>query len=51
MLRKMADEWEAMVTTARTKRQVELRREGEELREIQRLERLEWERYLKEGGY
>jgi|GEM_PF-618529 len=51
MLRKIADEWDAMVTTARARRQVELRREGEELREIQRLEKLEWERWEQENGY
>ena len=50
MMRKLADEWEAMVNTARAKRQVEERREKEGDKEIQKQEKLEWERYLKEKG-
>lgn len=50
MLRKLADEWEAMVSTGRMRRQVDDTREKEEMREIQRQEKLEWERYLRERG-
>lgn len=51
MLRKMADEWEAMVTTARMRRQVEERRGKEEMREIEKQEKLDWERWEEERGY
>ncbi|MFH1404286.1 MAG: hypothetical protein ABIH11_08470 [Candidatus Altiarchaeota archaeon] len=50
MLRKMADEWESMVNTARLRRQADIQKEREEENEIQRLERLEWERYMREKG-
>jgi len=50
MMRKMADEWEAMVETARLRRQKETQKEREGEREIEKQERLEWERYLREKG-
>jgi hypothetical protein len=50
MLRKMADEWEAMVETARLRRQKEIQKEREDIRDIEKQERLEWERYLREKG-
>lgn len=50
MLKKMAGEWEAMVTTARMRRQSQEIAEKDKEREIQRQERIEWERYLKEIG-
>lgn len=50
MLRKMAGEWEAMVNTARMRRQAMEIAEKEKEREIQRLERLEWERWERENG-
>lgn len=46
----MADEWEAMVNTARMRRQAREIAEKEKEREIMRQERLEWERYLREEG-
>jgi len=51
MLRKMADEWESMVNTARLRRQADLQKEREDEREIEKQERLEWERYIRERGY
>jgi hypothetical protein len=50
MLRKMADEWETMVETARLRRQKETQKEREDEREIEKQERLEWNRYLREKG-
>lgn len=50
MLRKMADEWESMVNTARLRRQADIQRERDDMREIEKQERLEWERYLRERG-
>lgn len=50
MLRKMAGEWEAMVNTARMRRQAMEIAEKEKEREIQRLERLELERWERENG-
>lgn len=50
MMRKMADEWEAMVETARLRRQKDIQKEREDEREIEKQERLEWERYLREKG-
>jgi len=50
MLRKMADEWETMVNTARVKRQTGETRQLNREKDIQRQERLEWERYLREKG-
>jgi hypothetical protein len=47
-LRKMATEWEAIVTTGRMKRKQ--RNQHEKEREIMKQERLEWERYLREMG-
>ncbi|MFH1787916.1 MAG: hypothetical protein ABH834_00875 [Candidatus Altiarchaeota archaeon] len=51
MLRKIADEWESMVTTARMRRQVEERKDKDEMREIKRQEKLDWERWEKEREY
>jgi hypothetical protein len=52
MMRKLADEWEEMVNTARAKRQVIERRGKEDEKEIQKQEKLEWERYLRDKeGY
>ena len=48
MLRKMADEWAAMVNTARMRRQTREIAEKEKEKEIQKQEKLEWERYLRE---
>lgn len=49
-LRKMAAEWEALVVTGRTRRRREIRQEKEKEKELDRQERLEWDRYLKEKG-
>jgi hypothetical protein len=48
MIRKMADEWEEMVKTARFKRQIQINKAEERMKEIQRLEKLDWERWEKE---
>ncbi len=45
---KMVGEWEAMVNTARMRRQAQEIAEKEKERGIQTLERLEWGRYLRE---
>ena len=50
MLRKMADEWESMINTGRLRRQADIQKEREDEREIEKQERLEWERYLREKG-
>jgi hypothetical protein len=50
MLRKMADEWETMVMTARKKRLTKEELEKQKEKDIQKQERLEWERYLLEKG-
>ena len=50
MLRKMADEWEAMVMTARKKRLTKEELEKQKEKDIQKQERLEWELYLLEKG-
>lgn len=50
MLRKMAGEWEAMVNTARMRRQAMEIAEKEKERKIQKHEKLEWEQYLRETG-
>ena len=51
MLRKMADELEVMVETARLRRQDNIQKEREDVRDIEKQERLEWERCVKERGY
>lgn len=51
MLRKLADEWEALVMTARLRRQADVQKEREYMREIEKQERLEWERYMRERSY
>jgi len=48
MLRKMASEWEEMVTTARAKRQIQENKAEDKMKEIQRQEKLEWEKWEKE---
>jgi len=50
MMRKMAGEWEAIVTTARKRRKIQDQKEKDQLKQIQKLEKLEWERYLREKG-
>ncbi|MBD3262068.1 MAG: hypothetical protein GF334_10460 [Candidatus Altiarchaeales archaeon] len=50
MMRKMADEWEAMVETARLRRQKETQKEREDIRDIEKQECLEWEWYLRGKG-
>lgn len=50
MMRKMADEWEEIVTTARKRRKIKGQQEKNEMKRIQKLEKLEWERYLREKG-
>jgi len=50
MLKKMAGEWEAIVTTARMRRQAQEIAEKEKEREIQRQERIEWARWERENG-
>jgi len=50
MLRKMADEWEAMVNTARSKRQLKEDKTEERMKEMQKQEKLGWEKYLREKG-
>lgn len=50
MMRKMADEWEMMVKTARADRQRQEDKAENREKEIQRQEKLEWERYLREKG-
>ncbi len=49
-LRKIANEWEAIVITGRMRRKYQTQQEKEKEREIQKQERLEWERYLREIG-
>ena len=48
MLKKMAEEWETMVNTARSRRQDKETKAEDRLKEIQRLEKLDWERWEKE---
>lgn len=48
MMRKMAEEWEEMVRTSRVKRQILKEKAGEQLREIERQEKIEWEKWEKE---
>lgn len=50
MLKKMAEEWESMVSTARLRRQTEIQKEKDNQREIEKQERLEWEKYKRESG-
>ena len=50
MMRKLGEEWEEIVNTARKRRQDEIRQGREQLREIEKQERLEWERYLRDKG-
>lgn len=50
-LRKISDEWEAIVSTGRIRRKHQNQKEKEDLREIEKQERLEWERYKREQGY
>lgn len=50
MMRKMADEWEQMVETSRSRRQKQGNKEKEKEREIERLERIEWAKWEKENG-
>ena len=50
MLKKMAEEWESMVSTARDRRQIQDLKQKDKQNEIQKQEKLEWERYLKEKG-
>lgn len=49
-LRKIANEWEATVNTGRMKRGYQRLQEKDRENEIQKQERLEWERYLREEG-
>jgi len=49
-LRKIANEWEATVNTGRMKRRHQIQQEKDKEREIQKQERLEWERFLREEG-
>ena len=49
-LRKIADEWEAITTTARMRRKHDDQKQKERENEIQKQEKLEWERYLREKG-
>jgi hypothetical protein len=46
MLRKMASEWEVIVKTSRSKRQILENMAENRLKEIQRQERIEWEKYV-----
>jgi len=48
MLRKMANEWGEMVKTARAKREIQINKAEERMKEIQRQEKLEWEKWEKE---
>lgn len=48
MMRKMANEWEEMVSTARTKREIQINKAEERMKEIQRQEKLEWEKWERE---
>jgi len=51
-LRKIADEWEALATTGRIRRKHGDQKQKERENEIQKQERLEWERYMREKeGY
>ncbi|VVB54966.1 Uncharacterised protein [uncultured archaeon] len=47
-LRKIADEWDAITTTARTRRKHDDQKEKERLNEIQKQEKQEWEQWEKE---
>jgi hypothetical protein len=49
-LRKIAAEWEALVITGRTRRKHDIQQEKDKEKELDKLERLEWERYQKEAG-
>jgi len=49
-LRKIADEWEALATTGRIRRKHAEQKDKEDMREIEKQERLEWERYQREMG-
>ncbi len=49
-LRKIAKEWEAIVNTGRMKRRYQKLREKDKENEIQKQERIEWERFLREEG-
>jgi hypothetical protein len=52
MMRKMADEWEEMVKTARSHRQIKENKQNTWEKEVQRQEKLEWEKYIREKeGY
>ena len=52
MLKKMADEWETIVSTARNRRQMKEHKAIDQEKEIQKQERLDWERYIHEKeGY
>jgi hypothetical protein len=50
MMIKMADEWKEMVNTARARRRAKENKAGEQMKEIQRQEKLEWEQWEKEHG-
>jgi hypothetical protein len=50
-LRKIADEWEAIVNTGRVKRKHEEQKQKETQREIEKQEKLEWERWEREKEY
>jgi len=51
-LRKIAEEWDSIVSSGRIRRKHQNQKEQEDLREIEKQERLEWERYQREnGGY
>lgn len=47
-LRKIANEWEAITTTARMRRKHDNQKEKEQQNEIQKQERIEWEKWEKE---
>ncbi|MBD3262663.1 MAG: hypothetical protein GF334_13505 [Candidatus Altiarchaeales archaeon] len=49
-MRKVAEEWDSIVTSGRIRRKHQTQKEQEDLREIEKQERLEWERYQREIG-
>jgi hypothetical protein len=49
-LRKIANEWEAILNTGRMKRRYQKQQEKDKENKIQKQERQEWERFLREEG-
>lgn len=48
--RKIADKWQAIVTAGRIRRKHRIKQGREKEKEIQKQERIEWERYLRDIG-